>query len=186
MFGFTRYVLNQRRSSISFIILFIGFVLFEAILARIVYRETGEISSFQIIVTIFVLYALTFGYNDFKKFDRWMRKKIGGNQLLTAKDYEEMEKQKDPSYQAKYYRLTWFAHLVVFFTVQVIFFKLSGLDFNESIRYISDPSWLNSEDYRDTPYSQQTFHTVSMIWGIIFVVDTIVASTYVFQRKDNC
>lgn len=115
-----------------------------------------------------------------------MRKKIGGNQLLTAKDYEEMEKQKDPSYQAKYYRLTWFDHLVVFFTVQVIFFKLSGLDFNESIRYISDPSWLNSEDYRDTPYSQQTFHTVSMIWGIIFVVDTIVASTYVFQRKDNC
>ncbi len=47
----------------------------EAILAWLLYRETGEISSLQIIITIFVLYAITFGYQDFRKLDRWMKKK---------------------------------------------------------------------------------------------------------------
>ena len=55
-----------------------------------VYQVTGEISTILIIITIFVLYACTFGIYDFLKLDRWMRRKIGewrGVELLTEKDY---------------------------------------------------------------------------------------------------
>lgn len=32
---------------------------------------------FQIVIPIFILYARTFGINNLKKLDRWIREKIG-------------------------------------------------------------------------------------------------------------
>ncbi|MED4164631.1 hypothetical protein P4642_18305, partial [Halalkalibacterium halodurans] len=78
LFGVTRYYFNIRKASLLFILLFIGITALEAALAWWLYNKTGEISTLQIIITVFVLYAITFGIGDFKKLDRWMRQKIGG------------------------------------------------------------------------------------------------------------
>ncbi|MBU3536721.1 hypothetical protein KHT87_20035, partial [Alkalihalobacillus clausii] len=112
LFGVVRYGLDKRKASMVFIFLFIGITALEAGLGWLLYKETGELSTLQIIITVFVLYAVTFGIQDFKKLDRWMKQKIGrlrGIDLLTDKDREQIAKQKDPSYQARMYRRSSFA-----------------------------------------------------------------------------
>src|SRR5699024_2651097 len=81
------------------------------------YQITGEISTFQIVIGVFVLYALAFGIFDFLKLDRWMRKKIGARrnvELLSEKDYDIIARNKNPKYIAKKYRYTSTIHLIVF------------------------------------------------------------------------
>ena len=65
LFGVVRYLLNKKKLSRLFIIAFLVLLALEALLAMLVYRETGEISTFQIVITVFVLYACTFGIFDF-------------------------------------------------------------------------------------------------------------------------
>ncbi|TSB47434.1 hypothetical protein [Alkalicoccobacillus porphyridii] len=185
LFGYIRYKLKKPNLSKGFIISFIALTVLEMILAWYVYSLTGEISAFQIIISLFVLYAVTFGVRDFKKLDRWMRKKIDEDNLITDADYREMAKQKDSRYQAKYYAISWVSHLLIFLGTQVLFFGLSGLSFEESMAYLSDLGWMGSESFEETPYANQAFHSTSMIWGIILVVDAIISATYVFQKKDK-
>src|SRR5690625_2472128 len=98
LFGFVRYFLNQRNLSLILFIIFLLLIVSEVLLAFVIYRVTGEFSTFQLIIGIFVIYALTFGIFDFLKLDRWMRQKIGSwrsVELLTEKDYRIIERNKD-------------------------------------------------------------------------------------------
>src|SRR5690625_2761999 len=107
LFGIFRYLFDKKRVGRLFIGLFIGLIIFEAILGWVLYKQTGVLSTFQLVIIGFVLYAMTFGISDFKKFDRWMRKKISswrGIELLTEKDKEMMKRDKDPKYTARKYR----------------------------------------------------------------------------------
>src|SRR5699024_11281080 len=54
-FGVSRYIFHQKKISNILLMLFILFILLEAILALVVYQATDEISDFQIIIIIFVL-----------------------------------------------------------------------------------------------------------------------------------
>ena len=102
---------------------FLGLLLIEALLGILIYQETKEISTFQIIIVIFIFYACTFGIIDFLKLDRWMRKTVGkwrNVELLTKKDYAILKRQKNPKYVAKKYRLTSTIHLVVLLIGQSI------------------------------------------------------------------
>src|SRR5699024_7955742 len=117
LFGVFRYFFNKSRFSFAFIVLFIFLLLIEGMLGLYVYRQTGEISTFLIVITFFIIYAFTFGIMDFIRLDRWMRKNIGklrGVNLLTEKDYRIMARNKDPKFLAKKYRITSLIHLGVF------------------------------------------------------------------------
>lgn len=123
-FGLLRYFFQRRRASGLFLIAFVAITAFQALLAWIVYRETGEFSTFTIIVTVFVLYACTFGISDFRKLDRWMRMRIGnfrGQELLTEHDREAMRKQKNPRHVALKDVTITALHVLIFLGVQVFF-----------------------------------------------------------------
>ena len=95
LFGVVRYFLGKKQLSVLFIFGFLAFLLLEALLALLIYRETGEFSTFQFVIVIFLIYACTFGIADFKRLDRWMRQKIGkwrNMELLTEKDYTILER----------------------------------------------------------------------------------------------
>lgn len=188
LFGVARYGLDKRGTSMIFIFLFVGITALEAGLGWLLYKETGELSTLQIIITVFVLYAVTFGIQDFKKLDRWMKQKIGrlrGIDLLTDKDREQIAKQKDPSYQARMYRRSSFAHLLVFLIGQTVFFALGTSNWDDALSYVRDLSWLSSESYNPTnsPYPNETIHSISMLWGVIFLIDTIYSWSYTFWPK---
>lgn len=187
LFGIVRYFMNKKKLSLLFIGAFLVLLGLEALLAVVLYRETGEISAFQIVITIFVIYACTFGIADFKKLDRWMRKKIGGwrgEELLTEKDYQIIERNKDPKYLARKYRWTSTAHLVVFVIVQFVFWKLGTANMGELVSYAKDLSWIEAGTYENSPYPNETIYSIGMIWGLIFIIDFIWSWSYtVFPSK---
>lgn len=189
LFGVARYVSNKRKLSLSFIFLFILLLFLEAALALFVYKETGEISTFQIVITVFVIYACTFGISDFKKLDRWMRLKIGrwrGTELLTEKDKYVMQKQKDPKYIARKYRISSIIHLLVFIIVQLIFLNYSLDSWNQALPYLQDLSWIGTEIIGETPYANETIYGISMVWGLVFIIDFIYSWSYtIFPSKQR-
>ncbi|MGN7313442.1 hypothetical protein ACTHQ4_20350 [Alkalicoccobacillus gibsonii] len=181
LFGISRYWFIQGRTSYLFIGLFLLLLVLEALLGLYVYQRTGEISTFLIIITLFVLYACTFGIFDFIRLDRWMRSKIGklrGVELLTDKDYRMIERTKDPKYKAKKYRISSTIHLIVFFAGQYLLWswETSGLD--EMISYASDLSWIEDGDFRNSPYQNDAMFAVGTIWGIVFVADFLYSWSY--------
>ncbi|GGB52362.1 hypothetical protein F3157_14720 [Virgibacillus dakarensis] len=181
LFGIVRYLFDKRNVSLLFLFCFVALLVLEAILAVFIYGETGEISKFQIIITVFVVYACTFGIFDFMKLDRWMRKVIGGwrnVQLLSAKDIEIMNRQKDPQYMAKKYRWSSIAHLIVFVGFQIAFWIYGTGGAAQSLEYIKDLSWIGTENVMETPYANETIYGISMVWGIAFIADFIYSWSY--------
>lgn len=180
-FGVVRYFFSKYRMSVFFLLLFIILIVFEAIMAWLIYQETKEISNLLIIITIFVLYACTFGISDFKKLDRWMRKHIGkwrGIELLTVKDIEIMSKQKDPKHIARKYRWSSTVHLIIFVAVQIAFWVYGMNSVQEMFDYVKDLSWIGTENIAETPYANETIYHISMLWGLVFIVDFIWSWSY--------
>lgn len=189
LFGVVRYVFNKQKRSLSFLFLFVLLLFLEAALAIFIYRETGEFSTFQIVITIFVIYACTFGISDFKKLDRWMRLKIGnwrGTELLTEKDKYVMKKQKDPKYIAKKYRYSSMIYFLLFVIAQLIFLSYSLDSMEQAIPYLTDLSWIGTEYVEETPYSNETLYGISMVWGLVFIVDFMYSWSYtIFPAKQK-
>ena len=181
LFGIVRYFLDRKKVSRLFIGVFLGFLFLEAVLALIIYQSTGEISTFQIVIALFLIYACTFGVFDFLKLDRWMREKIGGwrgIELLTEKDYRIIERNKDPKYLAKKYRRSSLIHLTLFVIVQSIFWMYGTKDFEELIGYLKDLSWIEEGTPEESPYPNEAVYAVGIIWGIVFIVDFIWSWSY--------
>ncbi|MFD2759770.1 hypothetical protein [Lentibacillus juripiscarius] len=189
LFGFVRYFWNRRRTSLWFLLAFLVLLAFEAALAILIYLETGEISTFQIVITIFVVYACTFGIIDFIKLDRWMRMKIGrwrGVELLTEKDRRIIERNKDPKFVAKKYRWSSMVHLTIFGAVQAVFLVYSTDGFNELVTYLTDLSWIEAGSAAESPYANETMYSISMLWGIVFIADFLYSWSYtVFPAKSG-
>lgn len=183
IFGILRYGFNRKKTSLIAIYIFLVLLILEVLIGILIYRETGEISSFQIIVGLFVLYACTFGIFDFIKLDRWMRKIVGKwrhIELLTEKDYVVLKREKDPRYLAKKYRLTATVHLFVFLIIQSILWYYGTGSLEAMSKYIKDFSWIESGTAENSPYANELSYSIGVIWGIVFVVDFIYSLSYTF------
>ncbi|MEO4053915.1 hypothetical protein [Solibacillus sp. CAU 1738] len=189
LFGIFRYFFNKPTFSTAFIVVFLILLVIEALLGMYVYAQTGEVSTFSIIITIFVIYACTFGIFDFIRLDRWMRKKIGklrGVELLSKKDYEIMNRNSNPKYIAKKYRISSLIHLVVFVIGQSIFWSLGTDSIAEMKSYLTDFSWIDEGVSENSPYPNDTIFSIGVIWGIVFVVDFIYSWSYtLFPSKKS-
>lgn len=183
IFGLLRYGFNRKKMSLLAIYSFLLLLIVEALIGILIYQATGEISSFQVIVGIFVIYACTFGIFDFIKLDRWMRKAVGkwrNVELLTEKDYAVMKRQKDPHYLAKKYRLTATVHLFIFIIGQSILWYYGTSSLEEMLMYAKDFSWIESGTAENSPYANDLSYSIGVIWGIVFIVDFIYSLSYTF------
>lgn len=152
-----------------------------------IYQKTGHMTTLQIVIIIFIVYACTFGIHDFKKLDRWMRLKIGnwrGIDLLSEKDRQIMKRQKDQKYIAKINRYSSMIHLLLFVTIQAIFWSYGLENFDVAIDYLTDLSWIGTENYLETPYPNDIIYGISMIWGLVFIIDFLYSWSYtIFPAK---
>jgi len=181
LFGTFRYFFNKSRLSFAFIFLFLFLLLIEGMLGLYVYRQTGEVSTFLIVITVFIIYAFTFGIIDFIRLDRWMRKNIGklrGVNLLREKDYRIMERNKDPKFLAKKYRITSLIHLGIFVIGQAIFWSMGTDSMTEAKDYLTDFSWLEEGVSKNSPYPNDITYGIGIIWGIAFIADFIYSWSY--------
>lgn len=186
LFGFLRYVMNKRKLSIFAIFAFLVLLILETLLVLVIYQETKEVSTFQIVIALFVVYACTFGVFDFLKLDRWMRQKIGkwrGVELLTAHDYVVLKRQKDPKFLARKYRITSMIHLAVFIVGQFIMWSFGTESFDEILSYLSDFSWVEAGIAEESPYPNEMTYSIGIIWTLVFVIDFIYSWSYTFFPK---
>ncbi|HLR81320.1 MAG TPA: hypothetical protein VK119_12280 [Bacillota bacterium] len=194
-FLLVRYALKRQRLSMLCLLLFLTVTLLEGVLALIVYKETGVIDTLQIIIMLFLLYACTFGISDFKKLDRWMKQKVGnwqGVDLLTEKDRQAMEREQNPRWMARSYRRWWYGHTLLFIVAHSFFWLYFGNDDRLLGEVLTDWSWLENMDLdkipENGPYRVASIYPVSLIWGIVYIADTINAWYYTLfpgQEKRN-
>lgn len=176
-----RYALTKERLSKVFLGLFIFCIVLEALLAWLIYQETREIDTFQIVIVVFIVYAFTFGISDFKKLDRFIKKHIGkwrGVELLSEEDKWKMAKAKNPQVIARKNRRWWYAHTAVFITVHYFFWQLYGSQEHDLIYYLQDVSWFGEENFVNAPFKGEVINAVSRLWIIVFAIDTIVSWSY--------
>ena len=187
LFGFLRYVLIRRRLSVLAIVAFLVLLISEALLGVLIYQETKEIATFQIIIGIFVIYACTFGIFDFFKLDRWMRQKVGKwrrVELLTKKDYAVLQRQKDPKYVAKKYRYTSVIHLALFIVGQATLWMYGTESFEAMLGFMTDLSWIEAGTAAESPYPNEVTYSIGMIWALVFIIDFIYSWSYtIFPKK---
>lgn len=177
-----RYALKKQSISYFFLIIFFMLLGTEVILAVVVYRETGEISTFTIVVTIFLLYALTFGISDFQKLDRYIKQKVGkwkNVDLLTEKDKQRMERAKNPKVIARNYFLWWLTHFGVFIGGHAYFWVTYGKHDEGIMHFLTDWSWYAAETTDEGPFHDEIIGSVSQLWILIFVIDSIVSWSYI-------
>lgn len=183
VFLVARYAMMNQKLSTIFLLLFFACMILEVMLAILVYQQTGEISTFTIVIAIFIIYACTFGISDFKKLDRFIKQKIGkwrGINLLTEEEIRKIEAAKDPVFIARKNRRWWYAHALVFIGTHYLFWIWYGNDSNELIHYLTDWSWWENEKLTSSPFQNEMIQQVSKIWIVIFVIDTIISWSYTF------
>lgn len=185
-----RYAFNKEKLARIFLVLFILFIFLEALLALAVYRETGKIDTFQVIIFLFVVYACTFGIADFKRLDRYIKGLIGkwrGIDLLTEKDKQIIAHLRDPKVIARKNRNGSIGHTLVFLITLTIFWLLYGNDIHPVTYYVMDWSWFEGDSGADLPFTSNILTQLTQIWLIIWVIDTIIAWSYTFfpsKQKD--
>src|SRR5699024_2998231 len=169
-----------------FIILFLVLLLTEASLGLLIYKQTGKFSSFQIIITIFLIYAFTFGIVDFLRLDRWMRKQIGkirGIDLLTEKDLNIMDRNKNPKYLAKKYRISSIVHQADFVVEQIIYISLVTDRTTEAQEYLIDFSLVDAFNTQMSTYHNDRIFALFAVCFIVFIIDFIYSWSYTIFPK---
>lgn len=182
IFFIVRYAFIKPKLSLWFLSIFFICFGIEILLALLIYRETGEISRFTVVITIFLLYAVTFGISDFQKLDRYMKKKVGkwrGVNLLTDKDIERIERAKDPKYISRNSAIWWVSHTAIFMIVHIFFWLSYGQHTEGILYYITDWSWFSSENDKTSPFNHEIISSASKLWIIVYAVDTIISWSYI-------
>jgi len=178
-----RYAFTKQKLSNWFMVLFIICMVLEVILAFMIYQQTGEISTFQIVIAVFILYACTFGVSDFRKLDRWIKKKIGdwrGINLLSDEEIRKMELAKDPKVIARNNRRWWYAHAIAFIVGYSLFWLYNGNHNHDLMFYLEDLSWWEEANHTNGPFQSEAIVAISKIWTVIFALDTIISWSYTF------
>lgn len=177
-FAVIRYALTKENIARVFLVLFVLFIILEAVLAFYVYQKTGEIETIQIVIFIFILYACTFGITDFKKLDRYFKVKIGnwrGVDLLTEKEKKKMAYLKDPKVVARKNRQWWVVHTIILFITLGVLWHYNGNDIHPVTHYLTDWAWFKGEVGADLPFKNEYMTNFIQIWLIIYVIDTLAA-----------
>lgn len=175
-FIYTRYKIKNRRLSQLLLFVFISPLVLEAVLALVIYQQTKEITSFHIVIILFLLYACTFGVADFKKIDRTVRIWLGkraGEDLLTAKEHTQLALEKNPSYIRKKSLRNLVIHSVIFIAAVIyMWITLGNTDFALSLRWVIDSD-------RTQPLTNEVANTVLRVWFIAYSIDSILNLSYI-------
>lgn len=183
LFILVRYLFTKIRVSYTFLALFIFAIILEAVLAYIVYQQTGEFTTFQIVIVIFIVYAGTFGINDFKKMDRYVKDKVGkwkGIDLLTEKDRDMMAYLKDPKVIARKARYWFYAHTVIFSIAIFLFWEYYGNKDYSFYYFIEHFEWFEDELIEPQPFTNDLITNIVQIWLLVFVIDSVINWSYTF------
>lgn len=171
-----RYKIKNRTLSQLALALFIVPLLLEAGLALLIYQQTKEITTFHIVIMVFLLYACTFGVADFKKIDRMVRIWLGkraGEDLLTPAEHAQLAREKSPQYIRRKSLRNLVIHSIIF-TLAVIYMWITfgNQDFSLNLH------WITNSDHIQ-PLTNEVANTVLRVWLIAYSIDSILNLSYI-------
>ncbi|WP_369901869.1 hypothetical protein [Bacillus manliponensis] len=174
-FFLLRYMFKLKKASfIAGIVLLLNEI-FILSLGIIDYLETGKFSQFQIIIVIILLYAIFYGKKDLRKLDFFIQKQVAkwrGEEIQTSEAPVELTGWAHTKEELK----GWGIHVLLFVSVHIVFFFLYGF-----IPVAEWSNWLETGIVQNKEMSR-----ISQIWGIVFLVDTVIAFSYViFPKKEK-
>ena len=171
-----RYKIKHRTLSQLALAIFIVPLLLEAGLALLIYQQTKEITTFHIVIMVFLLYACTFGIADFKKIDRMVRIWLGkraGEDLLTATEHAQLAREKSPHYIRQKSLRNLVIHSVIFIVAVIyMWITFGNPDFSLSLRWVTDSD-------RVQPLTNEVANTVLRVWLIAYSIDSILNLSYI-------
>ncbi|MBY6037693.1 hypothetical protein KUV80_13565 [Fictibacillus nanhaiensis] len=185
-FLIVRYWFNLKRLSLIFFILFLVNDLWIATMGYFDYLRTGEFSAYQIIILIVIAYAFLYGKSDFRKLDGFIQRKVAKWRGLSEPELVHQGSLHGMEH-AKQERKNMYAHFVVFFTVQLLFFFMFG--FSDEVRNIKMDTFF-SEWYQQAEtslfYRNDTANNITRIWALILMIDIVISLSYtLFPKKEK-
>ena len=188
LFLILRYILQWKSASIGILPLFVATIIADLFLGWVDYQQTGEFSLFQIIVVIFVIYAVTSGRSDFQRLDAWVQRKIAAwkgepEPELTVKPVPKFGKE-----HAKHERRGWYSHAISFVVILIMFYFVSGphalFEWTDLFNPEFYQMWWTEEAHG--LFAEETINQIVKVWLIILVIDGIISFSYtVSPRKEK-
>lgn len=182
-FFIVRYAFGLEKLSKYFIFLWLASDAWLLVLGIMDYRDTGTFDTFQVIIVLFLLYALTFGRNDMRKLDQWMKRNIRKWKGEPPVEEEKEKKLYGLDYavkQGKEFAL----HALMYTAVLVVLSFFSDFrspnellklnDFGDILGYLIEKGW----------FTDPTIGKITGIWTLILIIDAVITVTYfIFPKK---
>ncbi|CAM4057892.1 hypothetical protein BAMA_00665 [Bacillus manliponensis] len=181
-----RYWFELKKSSLAFFILFIVNDLWIATMGFFDYLKTGKFSNYQIIIVVIIVYALTYGKNDFRKLDAFIQKKVAGWKGNPIPEVN-IPKRLSGKEHAKNERKQFFFHFLTYVVVHAIFIIIFGLSNQlHDIQNIgSSLSQWFEEIHPQLPTNNMAVNNLSRIWTLILAIDGAISLSYTFFPRSE-
>ncbi|WP_214484287.1 hypothetical protein [Bacillus sp. SM2101] len=181
-----RYWFGLKKLSMLLFLIFIINDLWIAAMGFFDYLKTGDFTSYQIIILVIIVYALTYGKADAQKLDTIIQQKVAlwkGEPIPQAKPAKVLYGKA----HAKNQRKQFFSHFLIFAIVHFILFISYGL--SEEIVNINSIEqlftvWLNNKN-ATFPFNNAIVNNLSRIWMIILTLDAVISLSYSVFPKSN-
>lgn len=182
-FFIVRYAFGLEKLSKYFIFIWLFSDAWLLMLGIMDYRNTGTFDTFQVIIVIFLLYALTFGRNDMRKLDRWMKRNIRKWKGEPPIEEEKEEKLYGLAYAAKQGK-EFALHALMYAVALVIFSFFSDFqspvevlgmnDFGDNLGNIIQKGW----------FADPIIGKITGIWMLVLIIDAVITLSYfIFPKK---
>ncbi|CAH0343964.1 hypothetical protein [Bacillus sp. CECT 9360] len=182
-FVLLRYLFGLDKLSKYFIYIWLLSDLWLLFIGILDYTHTGKFDTFQMIIIVFLIYALTFGKKDFKRLDRFIKRNV----RKWKGEEPEAEEQAEKIYGMPFFinELKGLAiHVGVYGVVLITLAFLLDLqdyvdivilgDLNNTIKNITEKGL-----FMDPAVGKATG-----IWTLVLIIDAIITFSYlIFPKK---
>lgn len=181
-----RYWFDLKKLSLAFFVLFIVNDLWIAIMGFFYYLKTDKISNYQIIIIVFLVYAFTYGKNDFRRLDTFMQRKVASWKGQPIPKVEGVKKLYGKEH-ARHERKLFLIHFLVYVLAHIIFLVMFG--FSDQVNSFHEIGNMLSHWFEEKqvnfPSNNTTVNNISRIWSFILVIDAVISLSYTFFPRSE-
>ncbi|MGX4585156.1 hypothetical protein [Paenibacillus chitinolyticus] len=178
-----RYVWNYRKLSKLFILLFLLSDLWMAAIGYLDYRRTGQFETFQLVILIFLAYALFFGRNDLRKLDAFIAGKTAKWRGIPEKELPPPDLKLTGAAHTRRELRNFSVHFVLYAAVTAVLIVTYEILPAGSLP--PEPSGpLALRLVLAGIVNHETAASVLKVWSLILAVDAAITLSYVvFPKK---
>ncbi|MFD1706879.1 hypothetical protein ACFSCZ_09065 [Siminovitchia sediminis] len=178
-----RYAFGREQLSKYFILVWIFSDVWLLVLGILDYRHTGTFDTFQVVILIFLFYALTFGRNDMKNLDRWVKRKIKKVKGEPLHEDQNSMKLYGMAYAIKQGK-DLMKHVLMFAAVMIVmsfFVDFRGFSHLAGDKNLGD---MLGSTIENGWFADPVLGKITGVWTLILIIDTVITVSYfVFPRR---